>query len=451
MELRICVPTPATTMNVTGRRIIPDIPSAASHLCAVPSDAAVAHILSRVDVMSLIQSVGASCRWMHELASQAAELKCRAMRRRRRRRATRRTRLSSESESQFAAEDESDGHGEGWIRTLGHMSRASVELVASRDCSYEKLGRPMLVRLPDGFLLSVRTVMPGECVSEVLDGATLACEAVLDDDDATYVSGVALPSDDDGAEKADVVLGTSRGDLRLFHFDRRLLRLRLLGSSMIHGSDAGKRVSVLVALSERLVVSGDSDQLFVWDVLRKRRCARLSHPGLRCAASLGPNRFASGSCNGSVRLWAFSASSSRWSLLRSEGVHSFGVSCLAGDGLTGGRFVSGGDEGDVRVSTSSSVGLGTVDLHRSCRPCSHMFAITCVAALAGDRVVSGDRYGVARVWDWRAEAAQWQPAHRACLVDHEARPILAKPLKAAVVLSDGRLATATDSTIRVWE
>ena len=343
-----------------------------------------------------------------------------------------------------------------WARTLAHMSQDAMYAIASREfVSSDFLGKPILLPLRNGRVLLVRTIAPSDRLVEILrDDLSVEKTKWIHDgggDQLRVSMGVRL---DDAAvamctvgdDWALVVMEEGRDD------GEPLRRVDTIARPPPAVGERAFRAVCMCALSESVVCVGDgSGALFVCDLRRRRRVARLRHPGLKCVAALPGDgsdvayRLASGSCNGSVAVWSYRTGNKRWSVVRTT-PHDFGVACLAAAGPD--ALVSGGMEGDVKLTRLPL--LGETVLHRAGRPCCHMFGITCLHALrCGTRIVSGDRVGAVRVWDWDRDRGAWLARAKASLPE-DGGAALCKPIKAAAELCDARLVTATEGGLRVW-
>lgn len=335
-----------------------------------------------------------------------------------------------------------------WARTLAHMSQDGMYAIKSRDfVSNNFLGRPILLPLRNGRVLLLRNIAPSDRLVEILrdDLSVEKTKRVHDGGDQYRFSmGVRLPCEDDTSA---VVMCTVGDDWALVVVEEGCDEgepLRCVDTIAPPMGDRRFRAVCMCVLSESVVCVGDgSGALFIWDLRLRRRLARLRHPGLQCVAAMPGSgsdvayRLASGSCNGSVAVWSYRQGNRQWSYERTTS-HDFGVACLAAAGPD--ALVSGGMEGDVKLTRLPR--LGETVLHRAGRPCCHMFGITCMHVMrCGTRIVSCDRVGAVRVWDWDGA---WLAHAKA------APPPMCKPIKAVVELCDARLVTATEGGLRVW-
>lgn len=348
-----------------------------------------------------------------------------------------------------------------WPSTLANMAMHRVRpACVAADYRCGGYWRPTLVPLPAGHVL---IISPSE---EIYETASLRrVSAAFASTQSAYTVGAALPC-------GQIVLSTARGVLGRFRLDVADGRLRPTEARFPRKDDAIAKVSILLALSDDRVVLGDecTGELRVWDMAEAvaTEAGEHAHPGLAAAAAATRCRelFASGSMDGSVCVWVppptqqqrsegASPALGRWSPVRAAGVHGLGVNCMSWMPCDRRRLVTGGVEGGLKVSALSD---GEDHLLVVCTLQRDDFlgaprAMSAVMALREDRVVSVEASGCMRVWDQvRAEEEGKWSYH--CLAEHMRESFggapTHKPRVAIVALSDGRIATATKDSIRVW-
>ncbi len=148
--------------------------------------------------------------------------------------------------------------------------------------------------------------------------------------------------------------------------------------------------------------------------------------GVTALALLADGRLASGSEDGTIKLWNTSSGACEATL---EG-HTLGVTALAA--LADGRLASGSTDAKIKLwNANSGACLATLE--------GHVGEVTALAALADGRLASGSEEGTIRLLNTSSGACE------ATFEQHT------DSVSALAVLADGRLASgSTDAKIKLW-